>query len=115
MNGVLVSRSNLLPPPAIVPSTEGVIYRSEVAGNKGTFVLPLYPGIQLGQKYSLLVNTNGSWNWFDQGIIDSISEVVTVNIFDTIFADATAVTAFYAIGEPGEELRSREVSYKIEP
>ncbi|MFL1386539.1 hypothetical protein ACI77F_02555 [Pseudomonas tritici] len=113
MNGVLVSRSELYVAPAIVPSDNGTISRSAIAGNRATYVLPLYDGIEVGQEYTLAVLTNGQWDWFTYGTIDSTTEVVTRTVFDALFVGATKATASYTIKQPGGEKRSLDAEYEV--
>ncbi|ROM33432.1 hypothetical protein BK648_21715 [Pseudomonas poae] len=113
MNGVLVSRADFLVAPAIVPSDNGTISRADVAGNRATYVLPLYEGIEVGDEYALYVDTDGPWDWFSSGNITSTTEVVTRAVFDALFAGATVATAYYRIKKQGGEVRSDQAVYQV--
>lgn len=113
MNGVLVSRANFLVAPSIVPSTGGVIYRSETSGNRATFVLPLYEGIADGDKFYLYIDTDGQWSWSTYGTIDSTTEVVTRALYDALFVGATRATAYYTIEKQDGQIRSHQAVYSV--
>ncbi|ROM52276.1 hypothetical protein BK649_13425 [Pseudomonas canadensis] len=113
MNGVLVSRADFLVAPAIVPSQNETISRSEVVGNRATYVLPLYPGIEVGDEYSLYVNTDGQWNWFTYGEIVSTTEVVTRRLYDALFVGATSASAYYKIKKQSGEMHSHQAIYQV--
>ncbi|ASV39430.1 hypothetical protein CI807_25550 [Pseudomonas sp. NS1(2017)] len=113
MNGVLVSRSDFLVAPAIVPSRNGKISRSEVADNRAAYILPLYLGIEKGDKYSLTVDTDGQFYWFTSGEIVSTTEVVTRTLFDALFVGATFASAHYSIKKQSGEMRSHQAIYQV--
>lgn len=114
MNGVLVFCGDFLVAPSIVPSEDGVISRSQTSGNRGTFVLPIYKDIELGDKYYLFVDAfGGQWSWSTYGTIDSTTEVVTRALYDALFVGATRATAYYTIEKQGGEIRSHQAVYSV--
>ncbi|WP_421557725.1 hypothetical protein [Pseudomonas canadensis] len=113
MNGVLVSQADFLVAPAIVPSQNETISRSEVAGNRATFVLPLYLGIEEGDEYVIYVDTDGQWSWFTFGEIASTTEVVTRTLYDALFVGATSASAYYRIKKQSGEMRSHQAIYQV--
>jgi hypothetical protein len=98
MNGVLVSSSDLLPEPSIVPSSGNVISRAVVAGDKARYVVPLYNGIAVGDLVTVLVDTDGSWSYFSQATVNDVDTMLEFRLFDPLFAPpATTATARYIV------------------
>ncbi|UII69423.1 hypothetical protein LVW35_17240 [Pseudomonas sp. HN11] len=112
MNGILVSRSTLLPAPSIVPSSNNVISRAVVAGNKARLCIPLYAGIKAGDVVDAEVATDGQWIFFGQEVVTSIDIMIEFKLFDALFASpATTATASYSVNNGN---RSELAVYTIE-
>lgn len=112
MNGILVSRSDLLSAPSIVPSSNNVISRAAIAGNRARLSIPLYPGIAVGDVVYVQVSTDGQWIFFSQATVTDIDQMLEFKLFDALFASpATTATASYIVNNVNH---SAEAVYTIE-
>ncbi|MBD9456292.1 hypothetical protein IB241_01190 [Pseudomonas sp. PDM05] len=98
MNGVLVSRSALLPAPSIVPSSGNVISRAVIVGNKARLVIPLYPGIAIGDQVNVQILTDGQWGFFSSATVTDVNTMIEFVLYDALFASPTTqATASYIV------------------
>lgn len=112
MNGILVSRSALLPAPSIVPSNRNVISRAVVAGNKARLVIPLYSDIAVGDVVDVKVATDGQWIFLSKKKITDIDTMLELELFDALFeSPATTATASYNVNNANH---SESAVYTIE-
>lgn len=112
MNGILVSRSALLPAPSIVPSNGNVISRAVVAGNKARYAVPLYPGIAVGDVVDVQVDTDGQWFFAARATVTDVDTMLEFTLFDALFASpTTTATASYIVNN---ENHSAKAVYAVE-
>ncbi|MGY2140340.1 hypothetical protein ACW9I8_27340 [Pseudomonas reactans] len=112
MNGILVSRSALLPAPSIVPSSGNVISRAVVAGDKARCVVPLYSGITIGDKVDVKIHTDGLWTFVSSATVTDVDTMLEFALIDPLFASpTTTATASYIVNSNNH---SAQAVYAVE-
>ncbi|WP_347169101.1 hypothetical protein AAHI06_17315 [Pseudomonas salmasensis] len=115
INGVLQSKASQLVAPNIIPSsTDGKIYRSEIAGNKARIFLPDYDDKAIGDEFVIYVDTDGEWDYFGVGKVESMDKEIVAVLYDALFADATLATAYYTVKNASGERQSAKAEYRVE-